>query len=166
MPDFSWIDKATLGKELTVTLGKVKVSKRTEENYYLEKIFNPMSELKNEKAYSTMTYPDAGFRLLSLYRYWNVINYYFPYKNLIGEIGISVLKEFIPDFINAKNELEYKLAALSMIARIHDTHANIWGDNTFNNYKGINMPRLRLLLLRVRQLSQVISIIPLRKSQV
>ena len=136
MPDLSWINKATLGKELTATLGKVRVSKRTEENYYVEKIFNPMSELKNEKAYSTMTYPDAGFRLLSLYRYWNVINYYFPYRNLIEEDWNKVLAEYIPHFIKARDELEYKLAALSMIARIHDTHANIWGDNTINNYKG------------------------------
>lgn len=53
----------------------------------------------------------------------------FPYKNLIEEDWKNVLKEFVPKFINAKDETEYTLASLEIIARIHDTHAGVWGNN-------------------------------------
>src|SRR5690606_17590215 len=116
----------------------VKEAKRTPNSYYVGQTFgagNP--EFRNEQSYAGMKYPDAGFRLLSLYRYWNIIQYYFPYKNLIGENWNEVLDEYIPKFVNASDELTYKLTVLSLIARIHDTHANIWGvDPILNNYKG------------------------------
>lgn len=137
-PDLSWINQKTLGPELMESLNKVKSAKRPSEHYYIGKIVgvgNP--EFKNERPYNSMSYPDQGFRLLCLYRYWNMIAYYFPYKNLIREDWNAVLGEFIPKFVNANSELEYKLNLLSLIARIHDTHANIWGmDNTLNEFRG------------------------------
>jgi C-terminal processing protease CtpA/Prc len=74
-----------------------------------------------------------------LYRYWNIIQYLYPYKNLFKENWNDVLSEFLPKFINTTGELDYKLTVLALIARIHDTHANIWGnDETLQAYKGAN----------------------------
>lgn len=137
-PDLSWINQKALGSELMKSLNEVKSAKRPSEHYYIGKmagVGNP--EFKNERPYGSMSYPDQGFRLLCLYRYWNMIAYYFPYKNLIGEDWNAILAEYVPRFINSSNELEYKLNSLSLIARIHDTHANIWGmDNTLNEFRG------------------------------
>lgn len=127
-PDLAWIDNSNLEDELIERLSNIKAAKRPENSHYISLeagIGNPV--FKNEKAYAGMDYPDARFRLLCLFRYWNMINYYFPYKNLIDEDWNKVLIEFIPKFVNAKNEREYKLVILSIIERIHDTHANIWG---------------------------------------
>ena len=139
-PDLAWIKNSILGETLTAQLTEIKNAARTEDNYYLglaEGIGNP--EFKNERPYSKMAYPDAGYRLLSLYRYWNIIQYYYPYKNLFKENWNDVLKEFIPKFVNDVTELEYTLTVLSLIARIHDTHANIWGqDEALKNYRGLN----------------------------
>jgi len=137
-PDLSWINQKALGSELMKSLNRVKSAKRPSEHYYIGKaagVGNP--EFKNERPYGSMSYPDQGFRLLCLYRYWNMIAYYFPYKNLIGEDWNEILGEYISRFINSSNELEYKINSLSLIARIHDTHANIWGmDITLNEFKG------------------------------
>jgi hypothetical protein len=137
-PDLSWINQKALGPELMKSLNKVKSAKRPSKHYYIGKVAgigNP--QFKNERPYGSMSYPDQGFRLLCLYRYWNMIAYYFPYRNLIGEDWNKVLGEYIPRFINSDNELEYKLNSLSLIARIHDTHANIWGmDITLNEFRG------------------------------
>jgi len=139
-PDLEWITNSNLAADLSSQLLRVKNAKRENKNYYLGLVKdddNP--EFKNEKPYSTMKYPDVGFRLLSLYRYWNMIQYYFPYRNLIEEDWKNVLKEFVSKYINASNELEYKLAVLELIGRVHDTHANIWGqDQALNNYWGEN----------------------------
>lgn len=138
-PDLSWIENSTLGDTLVSQLTILKNAQRPESHYYIELaegVGNP--NFPNEKPYANMKYPDAGFRLLSLYRYWNIIQYYFPYKNLIEENWNNVLKEYIPKFVNASNELEYKLSVLSLIARVNDTHANIWGkDSILENFRGL-----------------------------
>jgi len=137
-PDVDWITNSGFSKELSDELLKLKNAKRPQVNYYVDffsGVGNP--DFKNENPYKTISYPDEGFRLLSLYRYWNIIQYYFPYKNLIEEDWKGVLTEFIPKFINAKNETEYTLASLEVIGRIHDTHAGIWGNNeALKNYFG------------------------------
>ena len=66
-----------------------------------------------------------------------MIQYYFPYKNLIDENWESILTKYIPKFISSENELEYKLTVLELIAEINDTHANIWSrDSALENYFG------------------------------
>ena len=139
-PDLDWITNSNLSNNLISELTNIKNAKRTGANYYIglqKGVGNP--DFKNEATYSEMKYPDAGFRLLSLYRYWNIIQYYFPYKNLIEEDWKIILSQFIPKFVNTENEIEYKLAVLELIARVHDTHANIWGrDIALTNYWGVN----------------------------
>jgi C-terminal processing protease CtpA/Prc len=91
----------------------------------------------HEETYAQPATPDAGLRLLSLYRYWNMIEYFFPYRYAIGEDWQQVLPEFIPQFAAARTDEQYRLAALAIIARIHDTHANIYGsDKILAAYKG------------------------------
>jgi hypothetical protein len=131
--------KSEFSKELTALLLNVKNAKRTGKNYYIslaDNVRNPV--FSNENAYAWMQYPDVGFRLLSLYRYWNIIQYYSPYKYLIEENWEKVLEEFIPIFINASDETQYRITVLKLISRVNDTHANIWSDRILSNYLGIN----------------------------
>ncbi|OFX44641.1 MAG: peptidase S41 [Bacteroidetes bacterium GWA2_30_7] len=148
-PDLDWIKNSSYSDELITILLKVKNAKRSKENYYIglhPGVGNP--DFKNENSYSSMKYPDSGFRLLALYRYWNIIQYYFPYKNLIEEDWKNVLEEFIPKIINANNETEYTLTVLELIGKVHDTHANIWGSNqALNSYLGLNNAPIELTFI-------------------
>src|ERR1044072_7268937 len=140
VPDLKWMeDVKALGQQLSARLTGLQNLQREGPAYYIgmvDNIGNP--EFKNEKAYNPIRYPDAGFRLLALYRYWNIIQYFFPYKHLIEEDWKKVLAEFIPAFVNASNEQEYALALLSLIARVNDTHANIYGSSpALEKFKGI-----------------------------
>jgi C-terminal processing protease CtpA/Prc len=139
MPDLDWIgDESEFGNDISAALKEIKDAKRNSKNYYLSFIAgvnNPV--FSHESAYNNMPYPDAGYRLLSLYRYWNIIEYVYPYKNLLKDDWNRVLTEFIPDFIKCENELNYRLTLLKLIGRINDTHANIWGNDTvLFNYFG------------------------------
>lgn len=137
-PDLDWMNTPGLSAGLQARLGKIKNASRNGLNYYIglyADAGNP--EFKNEKPYTEMKYPDTGFRLLSLYRYWNQIQYFFPYKNLIEEDWKEVLKEFIPKFIGATNEIQYKLVVMELIARINDSHATLSSrDTMLSNYHG------------------------------
>jgi C-terminal processing protease CtpA/Prc len=127
-PDLSWIDNSNLSSDLKSVLQEIYNNRNQGENYYIKlhpNVGNP--DFTNENPYSDMTYPDSGFRLLSLYRYWNMIEYFFPNKHLTDKEWATVLKEYIPKFLNAKNELEYELVAVQIIGEVNDTHANLWG---------------------------------------
>ncbi|MFD2892759.1 S41 family peptidase [Flavobacterium chuncheonense] len=137
-PDLNWINNQN--KVLKNKLVHLYNNRNQGKQYYIKMIKdvgNP--DFKNEKAYQNMSYPDAGFRLLSLYRYWNMIHYFFPYKHLMDEDWNKKLKEYIPLFINAKDELEYELAAIQIIGDIQDTHANLWGGaDKIDQWKGVH----------------------------
>jgi C-terminal processing protease CtpA/Prc len=127
-PDLAWLEKS--GTTLSSRLDSIRRADRPDEHYYIgtyPNVGNP--DFKNEHAYQEMAYPDAGFRLLSLFRYWNMIEYFFPYKPLIREDWSAVLNEFVPKFVMAANETEYKLAAIALIARVKDSHANLYGSH-------------------------------------
>jgi hypothetical protein len=153
-PELSWITDANLGEYLSTQLSIIKDAERPTSNYYVKlSDYVGVPEFTNEKPYAAMKYPDAGFRLLSLYRYWNIIEYYFPYKNLIGENWDAVLKEFINLFANAANELEYKKTVLLLIARVHDTHAMVVGpDSVLKRFFGSNAAPLIVTFVQDRAL--------------
>lgn len=86
-----------------------------------------------------MKFPDEGFRLLCLFRYWNIINYYFPYKHLLDKSWDDVLKEFIPKLIQAKNEINYKVTLLELVTQINDFNGGLLSDSTLNSFYGKNI---------------------------
>lgn len=143
-PDLKWIDNQA--EPLKSKLRYIYNNRAQGKHYYIgmtKGVGNP--EFKNENPYSDMPYPDDGYRLLSLYRYWNMINYFFPYKNLMDKDWDTQLGEYIPQFINAKNELEYEMATIQLIGDIQDTHANIWrGADKIEEWKGINYPPINV----------------------
>lgn len=138
-PDLNWLaDSKQLSDPLRAQLETVRQAKRTQSHYYIgmmPQVGNP--EFKHEFSYAEKAIPDAGYRLLALYRYWNIIQYFFPYKHLIGEDWNGILPEFAPQFVAAHDKLTYRKVALALIGRIHDTHANLWGSKSIDTeFKG------------------------------
>jgi hypothetical protein len=138
LPDFDWIEnRKIIDKKLGNQLKFIKENRRNGYHYYIsrESPGNPI--FKHENPYYKISFNDKGYRILTLFRYWNIIQYFFPYKYAIGEDWNIVLDKFIPKFINAKDELQYKLTVIELIARIHDTHAKIYqSDSVLENYIG------------------------------
>lgn len=129
--DLSWIDhESNFSEEVKDKLRQISHSEMPENHYYIgfmPGVGNP--KFMHENAYASMKHPDAGFRLLALYRYWNMIQYYFPYRHLMDENWDQVLLDFTPRFAQAKDEFAYEMAALELIGKVQDTHANLWGGN-------------------------------------
>ena len=136
--DLLWTrNKERLGNDLVNYLIELENTPKGDKHYYIAYVpyvGNPT--FKNEDPYKNMVYPDAGYRLLSLYRYWNIIQYYFPYRHLIGEDWNEVLPEFIPMIVDAKNAIEYQLALAKLITRVNDGHAYIFRNNELGRSQG------------------------------
>lgn len=129
-PDLLWIDRSNMSNNLKDVLKGIYNKRNQGEHYYISLhtgVGNP--NFKNEHLYYEMPYPDAGFRLLALYKYWNMIQYFFPYKNLTDQDWNLILKKYIPVFVGSKNELAYELAITRLIGEVNDSHAYVISGN-------------------------------------
>ncbi len=136
-PYFSWITEDVLGAALLEEVEKVRMAYRSYQTHRYYDIVYDIVAFKGENAYATMSYSNLNYRLLGLFRYWNMIQYFFPYRNLFDEDWHEVLNNFIPLFIAGDTEYDYKYNILALITKIGDSHANVW------NYQRVLQPILK-----------------------
>ena len=84
-----------------------------------------------DNAYPEMGFPNSEYRLLALFRFWNVINYFFPYKNLIDEPWDNILPRYIPRFEANKDALDYQTTLHELAAETQDSHVGVRGATKF-----------------------------------
>jgi C-terminal processing protease CtpA/Prc len=128
-PDLDWIgDQVLLGSDLSKALLSIQQNRGPDgKQFYVSLapgVGNPSFE--HELSYGNIKYPDAGFQILALYRFWNIIEYWAPNRDIVGEDWNGVLREFLPRIALAKTSEEYQREMIALIAMIHDTHANLW----------------------------------------
>lgn len=115
-------------------------------NYYLDFYPNGGNPIfQNEKEYKEMDFSDDGYRLLALFRYWNMIEYFFPYKHLIKKDWNEVLKQYIPEILEANDELSYQLTLMKLLAEVEDSHAGIYNPSKVSlKERGRKVPPLQI----------------------
>ena len=131
--DMSWIEnKGLLGSRLSGYLKRLsKVKKIGEKGYsvYMKKIgpedFDLINVSMDCETGNDMKYDDSGMRLLSLFRYWNIIEYFDGNKNVIGENWDDVLLKKIPELATGKDHKSYSLSMANLTTHIHDTHTEL-----------------------------------------
>ncbi len=143
-PDLSWVENGNMRAALKEKLKEIYENRHQGTHHYIKKVYddgNP--EFLNEQPYSA-SFPDKNLRLLALYRYWNIIQYFFPYKYLTDKDWDEVLRKYIPIFINAETALAYQLAVLQLAAETNDTHARLlMGANETGFLRGTRYAPLR-----------------------
>lgn len=131
-PTTDWSkDEEYLGTDLSLELSRLLDSNISERKQaYVS--FNDESTfpiMHNENPYISMKFDDTGYRLLGLFRYWNIIEYYYPYKDVIGKDWDQVLLEFIPKMIDGSDYDSYFMTLAELTTRVHDSHVNLTGKN-------------------------------------
>lgn len=127
-PEMDWIgDDGMVGRDLAAVLQAIYRNRPGGGQFYISQvpgIGNPVFE--HELPYTGVKFPDAGYQLLALYRFWNVINYWYPNRNLLDQDWSQVLADFVPRIALAKDKDAYQLETIALIAKVTDTHANLW----------------------------------------
>jgi C-terminal processing protease CtpA/Prc len=127
-PPIDWIeDQAWLGKSLSFELKSFTNAKRSKKSRYM-KVESEGGYAADELVYDDLSYDNKGLLVLSLFRYWNIVEYYYPYRYLTNDWD-QVLKKYIPRFYIIDNSLEYKLLIKELAAEINDTHAYVYDDD-------------------------------------
>lgn len=152
LPDLDWIENQTeLGSDLSTRLIYTRNAyKQRKSNVYISHTPLGNPQFLQEVSYPSMSYSDDGIKLISLFRYWNMIEYFFPYKYLADEDWDEVLNASISEFIDAKSALDYKLACLKLIGKINDTHANIYNDVDLYKHWGANYAPVKISFIEDR----------------
>ncbi|MGG3281012.1 S41 family peptidase [Paenibacillus solani] len=131
-PSTDWCkDEEYLGTDLSLELSKLLDSNISEREHAYVRFMEDSyyTFMDKENPYSNMNFDDTGYRLLSLFRYWNIIEYYYPYKDVIGEDWDQVLLDFIPKIIDGSDYDSYFRTLAELTTKIHDSHAILVGKN-------------------------------------
>ena len=127
--DREWLsDGNLLGDRLEDTLSSLKpISGHEGLQFYVvlqPGVGNP--QFPEDRPYQDLEDVHWRYRLLALFRYWNIIEYWFPYRDQISSDWDDVLKEFIPRFVSAPSDDNYELELMALVAKVEDGHANVW----------------------------------------
>lgn len=136
-PDYEWIETDCKNKELKDELIKIKDCKRDLPSHYVTLLpYEHNATFRNEKSINDIDYSNEKHKLLFLFRFWNAINYYFPYKHLTNKDWNDVLREYIPKFLEAKTKFELHQNFAQLTAEINDSHCIVKGDENLC-YEGV-----------------------------
>lgn len=146
--DLTWLsDSSVFTDALISQLQFIRDNRNRGKNHYVQQnrlVGN--TKYDNEKPYQDSVFPSIELRLLGLSRYWNIINYFFPYKYRIGQDWNSVLTEMIPKFRDCSDTISYHLAMLELTAKLNDSHAGLVTKYT-NRYFGLKWAPFRFKII-------------------
>ena len=125
-PPLDWIhDQTALGALLSDRLEQIYTNRRGHQFYISHSWRTSSPNFDHEPTYPQIAYPDFGYQLLALFRWWNILQYWAPDRDVADQDWPAVLERLIPKVALARNKQEYQLALFEMIAMTNDTHAGL-----------------------------------------
>ena len=140
--DFSWFTNSSLFSDvLSKTLHFIKENRYQGKQFYIYmktdaggkgirevEIDEPggIPSLQHEKRPEDFTWKEKKYRLLTLFRYWNLIEYFAPNKYLTNKKWSQCLNDILPSILFANDELSYNYALLELVTNLNDSHATYY----------------------------------------
>ena len=132
---FSWLNSGLISKNNHSYLTQLRNNKPKFKNKYISKAPSGNPKIINENSYGNYGC-NPSIHYLSITRYWNIINYFCPNRNIIPENWNQVLKNNLHNFITANNYKDYYFAVRKMTTEIRDGHGFIrTQNNPIDKYK-------------------------------
>lgn len=136
-PDTYWIDTSGLNVGLRQILHDIERARRAGCSPYA---YNDPNSSKavfdGELDYPLHYLRNARYRLLGLFRIWNVIQYFFPYRTIMDEPWDRALSYFIPKVAESDSVDLYILHQLELTAWLDDSHAYVSGYRSLEDFFG------------------------------
>jgi C-terminal processing protease CtpA/Prc len=130
-PDIAWLsDRRHLGSALSARLKTIYERRPSEKQFYLSFgsiVDNPV--FANESSYKKITFPDSGYQVLALFRWWNALEWWSPNRGLDPDWH-RVLRAYIRPIATARTKQEFTLEMFKLVGEARDTHANLWSTIT------------------------------------
>lgn len=134
--DFNWINDSMLDATVQAKLNFIKNNFVADFNYWVSYNGPQLTFPYDNNPSPNDTFPALEFRYLNMFKFWNIINYYAPYKSLMDVSWDQTLVDLIPAFDTASSALEYQLSFCLLCKRINDTHsAYVYSPQLWNQWK-------------------------------
>lgn len=119
--DLSWFNNKLFSKKLSKKLKFIEDNRFQGEQHYVQGHDAQNVFVKNENL-DSLNYNEKNSRLVALFMYWNLVEYFFPYKYVMDTKWDKSLDEMLPFFIAAKNGDEFYNAMEKLTVRLNDSH--------------------------------------------
>jgi len=93
-----------------------------------------LTHFRNEPAYDDIDVSDDGYRLMSLFRVWNMMYYFHPFMPQKEKYWIEILPEYVRLFVGSSDKQAYDYACARLVCELKDTHCMMYGAR----YNGID----------------------------
>jgi C-terminal processing protease CtpA/Prc len=132
---FDWLDNKLIDSKNKSVLENLLLNKPSFKNKYITSLGAGHPKITNEIDYGSYQY-NPSVQYLSITRYWNIINYFCPNRNIIPKNWTQVYHDNILDFTTANTYENYYFAVRKLTTEIRDGHGFIRAENNpINNYK-------------------------------
>ncbi|RXM50086.1 MULTISPECIES: S41 family peptidase [unclassified Chryseobacterium] len=123
--DLSWMDNSDIfTPEVSQKLHYIENNRNIGNQHYLGKNGRKVF-FRNENSYGPQ-FSSKQISLLELFRYWNYVEYFFPYKYETDQNWNDVLTEMIPKFLSVDNDTDYQLILAELVTKTDDSHAYLF----------------------------------------
>jgi len=122
--NLNWLtDKDIFDEALISKFNLIRNAKRNKVHYYIQ-TYQSSTDLNEsrEPKYPDISWEDQGFRLLTLFKFWNAMEYNSPYVETTHQPWNSLLKEYIPLFLEPGSKQDYVLTLRKLFACLEDSH--------------------------------------------
>ncbi|MBK6965177.1 MAG: hypothetical protein IPH20_14870 [Bacteroidales bacterium] len=136
--DLSWIQSPFLSDAVRANLNTITSRFRPQSNVYVTAAPAPVFNT-DSLYYTGEDFPGEEKRMLTMFRYWNQVHYFFPYKKIMDQNWDTTLVEFIPKIASSTDALTFNLAFSEFRTRINDGHAGYYSP-VYNNFRGLAYP--------------------------
>ncbi|MBO9691790.1 S41 family peptidase [Chryseobacterium sp.] len=133
--DMSWMDNRLIfSNELSQQLHYIENNRNLSDNHYLGKSGRKIY-FKNEESYGS-GFTSRKVSLLELFRYWNYVEYFFPYKYETDQNWNDVISEMISKFLMIRDDENYHLVLAELVTKTDDSHAYLSSKEIQRNLYG------------------------------
>lgn len=139
--NLDWLNNnQTFSTQVSEKLKYIEENRHQGEKHYVAYYSNKLkiADFTNEIEYKDFDWQDENLRLLTLFRYWNQIEYFFPAKYQTDSSWEKLLNQMIPKFLYLKSESDFHQAMLELAVSINDSHVRFQTKKTnsfFGNYQ-------------------------------
>lgn len=145
--DNSWFsDSLYFEKEVSQKIDFIFRNAEYKPNAYIRN--NSLGNLVfEEKKYNDNYFPDEDIRVLGLAKYWNIINFFYVYKNYLDEKWDDILINSLDNFIYANNEKSYHKSVQELTSYLNDCHSIVQSKVLDEIVYGRYIPNFRIKVI-------------------
>ncbi|MDA6069335.1 S41 family peptidase [Flavobacterium sp. AC] len=141
--NLDWItNHKFFSKELSEKLQFIADNRFQGQNYYV--LYNEEAEVHlkftNENEYPDFQWQNLNLRILALFRYWNYVEYFFPYKYQMDQNWDNALLEILPHISTPDSEEDFTMAMRELSVKLNDSHAATFNMKMMNYLGGEKYP--------------------------